>query len=91
MHASRIIGFSLRKPKVLHLFAANAQTQQGFVDERAPLHNPTVADPSRTADEDEDEDERDDEMSEPTQITFAEKRKKFQTDETAKELRARCL
>ena len=37
------------------------------------LHNPTVADPTRTADEDEEEDERDDEMPEPTQITSAEK------------------
>ena len=75
MHASGIIGFSLH----------------GFVVERAPLHNPTVADPSRTADEDEDEDERDDDMSEPTRTTNAEKRKKIQTDETAKELRAPLL
>ena len=54
----------------------------------SPLHKTTVADPSRTADEDEDEDERDDEMSKPAQITKAEKRKNVQTDETAKELRA---
>ena len=54
----------------------------------ALLHNPTVADPSQTANEDEDEDERDDELSELTQMTRAEKRKKIQTDETAKELRA---
>ena len=40
------------------------------------------------ADEDECEDERDDEMPDPTQITRAEKRKCFQMDETAKELRA---
>ena len=46
---------------------ADAQTQQGFNNERASLHNPTVADPPRTADEDEDEDEQDDHMSEPTQ------------------------
>ena len=69
--------------------AADAQTQNGFINEHVPLHKPTVADPSRTADEDEDEDQRDDEMPEPTQITSAEKRKKIQTDETAKELRAR--
>ena len=64
--------------------AADAQTQQGFIDERASLHNPTVADASRTADEDVDEDERDDEISEPTQITKAGKRKEIQMDETAK-------
>ena len=43
--------------------------------ERAPLQNPTVADPSRTADVDEGEGERDDEMSEPTHMVKAEKRK----------------
>ena len=52
------------------------------------LHNPTVADPSHTANEEEDEDERDDEMSVVTHMTRAEKRKEIQTDETAKELRA---
>ena len=56
-------------------------------DERAPL-NPTVAGSSRNATDDEDEDERDDEMSERTQLTRAEKRKEIQTDETANELRA---
>ena len=45
--------------------ATDAQTQQGFIDERALL-NPTAADPSRTANEDEDEEERDNEMSETT-------------------------
>ena len=60
--------------------AADAQTQQGFVDERASLVIPTVADPSRPAD-----DEQDSEMSELTQMTSAERRK---VDETAKELRA---
>ena len=67
--------------------AADAQTQQGFIDERAPI-NPTDPDSSRTANEDEDEDKQDDEMSEPTQRTRTEKRKEIQTDETAKELRA---
>ena len=67
--------------------ATDTQIQQGFIDERAQL-NPTTVDQSRTADEGEDEDERDDEMLEPTQLTSAEKRKKIQTDETAKELRA---
>ena len=65
--------------------AADAQTQQGFIYERASLHNPTVFDHSRTADGDVGEDERDDEMSEPTLMTSAEKRK---ADEIAKELRA---
>ena len=44
----------------------------------ASLDSPTSADPSRTAD-----DEQDDEMSEPTQTTTAEKRK---VNEAAKEL-----
>ena len=48
-----------------------AQTQRGFIDERT-----SIADPSRTVDDD-----QDDEMSEPTQTTSAEKR---QVDETAK-------
>ena len=42
--------------------AADAQTQQGFIDERTPFDIPTIAEPSRTAD-----DEHDDEMLEPTQ------------------------
>ena len=67
--------------------ATDAQTQQGFIDERAPI-NPTVSDPSRNANEGEDEDEQDDEMSEPTQLTRIEKRKEILLDETAKELRA---
>ena len=86
--SAELLAFHCTHAKSSSLLAADAQTQQGFIGERAPLHNPTVADPSRTADEDEDEDERDDEMSETTQITKAEKRKKIQTDETAKELRA---
>ena len=45
-------------------------------------------DPSRTANEDEDEDDQDDEMSEPTQMTRAEKRKEILTPETTKVLRA---
>ena len=65
----------------------DTQTQQGFIDERAPL-NLTTVDPSRAADEGEDEDEQDDKMSEPIQTRKTEKRKDFQTDETAKELRA---
>ena len=35
-----------------------------------------------------DEEERDDEISEPAQITRIDRRKEIQTDETAKELRA---
>ena len=68
----------------------DTQIQQGVIDERAPI-NPTTVDPSRIAAEGEDEDERGDEMSEPTQITRTEKRKDFQMDETAKELRAPLL
>ena len=55
--------------------AADAQSQQGFIDERASFHNPTHADSPRITDEDEGEDERHDGMSEPTQITRTEKRK----------------
>ena len=61
-----------------------------IIDERAPI-NPTVADSSRSADEDEDEDVRNDEMSEPSQITMAEKRKKIQMDETTKDIRVLLL
>ena len=70
--------------------ATDAETKQGFIDERAPL-NPTVADSARNANEDRDDDERDGEMSAPTQMTRTEKRKEIQTDETAKELRAMLL
>ena len=80
-----LLAFHYTQTKSSSPLAADAQTHQGFIDERASRHNPTVAEPSRTADEDVDEDERDDELSEPTQITSAEKRK---ADKTAKELRA---
>ena len=81
---AELLAFHHTQTKSSSLRAADAQTQEGFIYERASLHNPTVADPSRTADEHEDEDERDDEMPEPTQITSAEKRKEIQTDEAAK-------
>ena len=82
------MAFHYTQTKSSSPLTTDVQTQQGFIDERAPL-NPTVADPSRTVNEDEDEDERDDEMSEePTQITRTEKRKDFQMDETAKESQA---
>ena len=67
--------------------AADAQAQLGFIVEGASLHNPTVADSSRTADEDVDEDERDADMSEPTQ-SDTRREAKGDSDETAKELRA---
>ena len=57
---------------------ADALTNLDFSAFRLDI--PTVADPSRTAD-----DEQDDEMPEPTQMTSAENRKE---DETAKEFRA---
>ena len=85
MDASGIIGFHYTQTKSSSPLAADVQTQQGFIDECASLHNPTVVDRSRTADEDVDEDERDDVMSELAQLTSAEKRK---ADETAKSLRA---
>ena len=84
---AELLAFHYTQTKTSSLLATDAQTQQGFTDERAPL-KPTVPDPPRTVNEDEDEDERDDEVSEPTQITRAEMRKDFQTDATAKVLRA---
>ena len=58
---AELLAFHDTQTKSSSPLAADAQTQQDFIDERAPLHNPTAADPSRTAEEDEDEDERDDE------------------------------
>ena len=76
MHTSGTIGFSLHAD------------QKFFTSRDRRTDNTTVADPSRSANEDDDEDdERDDEMSELTQMTRAEKRKEFQTDETANESR----
>ena len=60
--------------------------------ERASLQNPTVADPSRTADEDEGEDERDDEMSEPTHMAKAEKNeRRFRRTKLQQSYGHRCL
>ena len=69
-HSAEFLAFHTQAKSSSPL-TADAQTQQGFIDERCPL-NPTVSDPSRNANEDEDEDERDDEMSEPTQLTRTE-------------------
>ena len=88
--SAELLAFHHTQTKGSSPLAADAQTQQGFIDERAPL-NPTVADSSRNATEDEDEDERDDEMSEPTQLTRSEKRREVQKDEAANELRALLL
>ena len=71
---AELLAFHCTQTKSSSPLATDAQIQQGFIDERASL-NPTVADPSRTVNEDEDEDERDDEMSELTQMSRAEKRK----------------
>ena len=84
---SELLAFHHAQTKGSSPLATDAQTQQSFIDERASL-NPTVADPSRSANEDKDEGERDDEMPEPTRLTRTEKRKDIQTDETAKEFRA---
>ena len=53
--------FSETQPRTCWVICTTVHT-----DERAPL-NPTLVDPSRTADEGEDEDERGDETSEPAQ------------------------
>ena len=56
MHVSGIVGFfHYTQTKSSSPLATDAQTQQGFIDERAPC-----ADPSRIVDDD-----QDDEMSEP--------------------------
>ena len=59
---AELLAFHYTQTKSSTPLAADAQTQQGFIDERTSLDIPTIADPSRTAD-----DEQDDEMSEPTQ------------------------
>ena len=84
MHASGIIDFSQHANHKISLpLAADARTQQGFIDERSSLLIPTDVDSSRIA-----EDERGDEMSEPTQITRAEKRKEIHSDGSVKGLQA---
>ena len=65
--SAELLAFHCTQTKGSSPLATDAQTQQGFIDERAPI-NPTAVDPSRTADEGEHEDERDDEKSEATQI-----------------------
>ena len=78
--SAELLAFHNTQTKSSTPHAAYAQTQQGFINERTSLDIPTIAHPSRTAD-----DEQDDEMSEPTQMTSAEKRK---VDESVKKLRA---
>ena len=74
--SAALLAFHCMQTKSSTPLAADAQTQQGFIDERASLDIPTVAYPSRPAD-----DEQDNEMSELTQMTSAEMRK---VDETVK-------
>ena len=78
--SAELLAFHFTQNKSSSPLAADAQTQQGFIDERASLDFPTIADPSRIAN-----DEHDDEMSEPTQTSTAEKRK---AHEAAIKLRA---
>ena len=78
--SAELMAFHFTQTKCSTPLAADGQTQQSFIDERASLDIPPIADPSRIAD-----DEQDDEMSEPTQTTITEERK---VDETAKVLRA---
>ena len=82
-----LLAFQYTQTKGSSPLTADAQTQQGFIDERAPII-PIAADTSRNANDGEDEHEQDDEMSESTQLTKTEKREEIQTDETAIELRA---
>ena len=78
-----LLVFHLTQSRNSSPLAADAQTQEGSIDERAPLHIPTVVGSSRIV-----EDEQDEEMSDLTQITSAEKRNEIHTGESAKELRA---
>ena len=66
--SAELYAFHYTQTKSSSPLATDAQTHQGFIDERAPI-NPAVADSSRNANEVEDEDEQDDEMTEPTQLT----------------------
>ena len=85
--SAELFAFHYTQNKISSPLATDAQTQQGFIDERAPI-NPTDANSSRTVYDGEDEDEQDDEMSELTPLTRTEKRKEIQMDDSAKELRA---
>ena len=85
--SEKLLAFHCTQTRGSSPLATDAQTQQGFIDERSPI-NPTVVDSSRNANEGEDEDEQDDELSEPTQLTKTEKRKEIQMDETANGLQA---
>ena len=84
MHTSGIRWlFTSTQTKSSSPLATDAQVQQGFIDERAPLNTMTV-DPSRTVDKGEDEDERDDDMSEPTQTTENRKAKRVSDGRNSK-------
>ena len=83
---AELLTFHHTQTKSCSPLAADAETPQGFIDERASLLIPTGLGSTRLA-----EDERDDEMSELTQITRAEKRKEIHTDGSVKELQASVL
>ena len=80
MDVSGIIDYTQTKSSTS--LAADAQTQQCFIDEDTSVDIREAADSSRV-----NEDEQDDEMSESTRITSAEKRKEIHMDESTKELR----
>ena len=77
--SAELLAFHYAQTKSSTPLAADTQKQQGFIDERTSLDILTAADSSRMV-----EDEQDDEMSEPTRITSAEKRKEIRMDESAK-------
>ena len=76
---TELLTFHYTQNKSCTPLAAHTQTPQGFIDERASLDFLTAADSSRIV-----EDEQDDETTESTQLTSAEKRKKTHKDESAK-------
>ena len=80
--SAELLAFHYTQTKI-----TDAQTQQSFIDKRAPTRQLLIH-RKLPMEGDEDADERDDEMSEPTRIIRTEKRKEIQTDETAKESRS---
>ena len=85
--SAELLAFNYTQTKGSSLLATDAQTQQGFIDERGPI-NPTVADSSRNANEGEDEDGKTTRCQSQHERRKQKSGKEIQMDDTAKELRA---